>query len=93
MSLEALREASNRKLDDVRVIGGSALSSPLVWDGSARSFGTSYPVRTSGAGADFARMGFADVGFRLAFTAPGEPLEEAVKRLFETRSWYLAGGS
>jgi len=48
--------------DTVRVIGGSALSPPELWDGRARPFATAWPVAETSEG-------YSDVGFRLAFTA------------------------
>ena len=53
-----------RNRDAVRVIGGSALSPPELWDGRARPFVTAWPVGDTSEG-------YSDVGFRLAFTAPG----------------------
>ena len=62
--IEFLRENAGA----VGVIGGSALSPPELWDGKERPFGRAWPI-----GVGQLRAGAADVGFRLAFTAPGRP--------------------
>ena len=76
-----LRAALLQKLEKsprlVQVIGGSALSAPEVWDGKSRPFDTPLPVGPLVA----ERRGYSDVGFRLAFTAPGRPLPLALCRI------------
>jgi len=76
-----LRAALLQKLEKspslLQVIGGSALSAPQVWDGKKKSFDTPWPVGPRVA----ERRGFSDVGFRLAFTAPGEPFSLALRRI------------
>lgn len=56
------------------VIGGSALSAPALKDATA------YPLADPPNDKD---TRFSDVGFRLAFTAPTQPLDELVRRLVE----------
>jgi hypothetical protein len=65
--------------EKVRVIGGSALSSPKV------KVDTAQPVD-----AKEMQGGFSDVGFRLAFTAPAEPLYLRLSRLLADQG-YLTG--
>jgi len=85
-----LRAALLQKLEKnpnlVQVVGGSALSAPEVWDGKKNPFDTPRPVRERVA----ERRGFSDVGFRLAFTAPGEPLSLALRRVLASKG-YLPG--
>ncbi len=67
------------------VIGASALSPPELWDGKARPFDKAWPL-----GLVKGREGkdsFADVGFRLAFTAPTETPADRLKRILR-RSGY-----
>ena len=64
-------------IDKLRVIGGSALSSPDL------KVETPYPV-------DPAELhGFSDVGFRLAFTAPAEPLQARLRRTLTAQGYLL----
>lgn len=66
------------KADKLAVIGGSALSSPKV------------PLdRPQAVAYDEAAGGYSDVGFRLALTAPNEPLGLRLRRLLKDRG-YLA---
>jgi len=67
-----------------RVVGGSALSPPELWNGKGKPFARGYPVVL-----DEARAGLSDVGFRLAFTAPQESVAARIRR-FVRRQGYLA---
>lgn len=66
----------NQRLDSFRVIGGSALSPPELWDGKGKPFHTAYPVDQEALW-----QGYADVGFRLAFTAPRGTPADRLKRI------------
>ena len=70
-----------RAADKLRVIGASALSAPGLEPETPQA-------------VDFGRAsrGYADVGFRLAFTAPAESLHTRLRRLLQARG-YLAGAS
>jgi formylglycine-generating enzyme required for sulfatase activity len=63
----------------LRVVGGSALSGPELWDGRDRPFHKPWPVDAAGS-----RDGYADVGFRLAFTAPRETPAERLQRILRS---------
>ena len=89
----ALRELLIGNPDAVRVIGASALSSPELWNGKDKPFDKAYPFGISGERGDLANAGYSDVGLRLAFTAPGEPLQESLSRLLDQKNWYLTGAA
>ncbi|MBM4034151.1 MAG: hypothetical protein FJ291_20565 [Planctomycetes bacterium] len=67
-SANAVRGLAAKGAGRVKVVGGSALSPPELWDGKAKPFDTAYPAELKDA-----PWGFSDVGFRLAFTAPVDP--------------------
>jgi len=67
------------KADRFYVIGGSALSPPVV-----------KPETPARLAAKEAAFGYSDVGFRLAFTAPAESLSVRLRRLLTSRG-YLTG--
>jgi len=81
-----LAEALKKNPALVQVVGGSALSAPEVWDGKARPFDKPLPVGFRRGG----RGGYSDVGFRLAFTAPGEPFAVRLRRLLAARGYLPA---
>lgn len=89
----ALHDLLVKNPDAVRVVGGSALSSPELWnvveEGKDKPFGKAYLLDLSIIKAPSATAGYSDVGFRMAFTAPGEPLQETVSNLLDKRNWYL----
>ena len=62
----------------LKVIGGSALSPPELWNGADKSFAGAWPADLARA-----RRGYSDVGFRLAFTAPGDPVARRLKNLLK----------
>ncbi len=66
-----------QKHDHLRIIGGSAMSAPSVAIDQPQSL-----VRLQ-----YANLGFSDVGFRLAFTAPRVPLATQFNRLLSKRSY------
>jgi hypothetical protein len=66
----------NRRTDSFRVVGGSALSPPELWDGRSKPFYTPWPVDQRALW-----QGYSDVGFRLAFTAPRETPADKLKRI------------
>ena len=68
-----------RSIDRVRAIGGSATSAPQL------KVDTPYALDDAEA-----MEGFADVGFRLAFTAPAEARSVRLRRLLKTAG-YLTG--
>jgi len=68
------------------VVGGSALSPPEVWGGKGAPFGKAWPLKV----ADPRDACYADVGFRLAFTAPRETAAEALKRILLRRGYLTA---
>ena len=72
----------------LRVIGGSALSAPEVWDGKGKPFGKAWPVEL----VKGARDSYSDVGFRLAFTAPRETPADQLRRILRRRG-YLMGSA
>ncbi|HUT32686.1 MAG TPA: SUMF1/EgtB/PvdO family nonheme iron enzyme [Planctomycetota bacterium] len=83
---EAVRGFVQKHEASIGVIGASALSPPELWDGKARPFDKAWPL-----GLVKGREGkdsFADVGFRLAFTAPTETPADRLKRLL--RRWGYA---
>ncbi|MFW6163082.1 MAG: SUMF1/EgtB/PvdO family nonheme iron enzyme, partial [Planctomycetota bacterium] len=69
----------------LRVVGASALSPPVLWDGKDKPFHRAWPV-----GDADSRNGYSDVGFRLAFTAPREEPAARLKRMLRGAG-YLAG--
>ena len=58
------------------VVGASALSPSELWNGSDKPFDKAWKTKP-----DEAADGYADVGFRLAFTAPRESPAERLKRV------------
>lgn len=66
----------------VAVIGGSALSPPELWDGRDRPFDKPWPLPGPAS-----REGYADVGFRLAFTAPRESAAARLQRLLRSAAY------
>jgi len=78
---EDIRKLVQSAPGSVRVIGGSALSAPAL------SLAEPYvpdPARAS--------EGFADVGFRLAFTAPAMPLHTRLRRALNQRGYLPSAG-
>ena len=67
------------------VVGGSALSGPELWD---KGFDERYPVDVAGA-----RKGYSDVGFRLAFSAPGESAASQLWRLLAVPGYLTAASA
>ena len=63
---------------DLKVIGGSALSPPELENDQP------YPVPFNPA-----KLGFSDVGLRLAFSVPDESLHEKFKRLVRSASYQI----
>jgi hypothetical protein len=78
-SPKLIADALASRPGSVQVVGGSALSPPDM------QLDEPYPLDCSDP-----RRAFADVGFRLAFTAPVEPLAARLKRKLAARS-YLTG--
>jgi hypothetical protein len=82
-SATRLREFLDGTARALKVVGGSALSPPELWDGSAdRPFTRAYP-----AGLVKARQGYSDVGFRLAFTAPRVAPVSLVRRVLSDQGY------
>lgn len=63
------------------VIGGSALSDPRMETGKPQA-----------VTAEEAAGGYADVGFRLALTAPSEPLSQRLRRVITARGYLVPAG-
>ena len=78
ISAESVSEFIKQYAANIFVIGGSALS-PLSMDISLP-----YPVETSNQ-----RLGYSDVGMRLAFTAPIISLGDQVKAIFRQQNYIL----
>jgi hypothetical protein len=78
----ALRAFVDDARDQLKVIGGSALSPPELWNGTDRPFHAALPVSLSSA-----RIGFSDVGFRLAFTSPADPLVAKLQRILDKHAY------
>jgi hypothetical protein len=76
-------DLDNRRTASFRVVGGSALSPPELWDGRTKPFYTTWPVDQRALW-----QGYSDVGFRLAFTAPRETPTDKLKRIL-TDAGYL----
>jgi len=75
--VEKVVEAPANK-DNMKVIGGSSLSPPDVNESTAYQVNREDWVSAAPAEPD---KGFCDVGFRLAFTAPDQPLKDLVDPL------------
>lgn len=88
-SAPAFHELLLKNPEAIRVIGGSALSSPELWNGRDKPYDTTYPVDLSASRGEFAKTGYSDVGFRMAFTVPGYPLKDSLTRLLDQKNWYL----
>ncbi len=65
----------------IKIMGASAWSSRRLWNGADTPFDE--PLAASKA-----KFGHCDVGFRLAFTAPGEPMGLKIRRVLRERDWY-----
>jgi len=67
---DGLKQIMAKASGQIRVIGGSALSAPSI-------------SATKPQFVDYAEAsaGYADVGFRLAFTAPAETIQVRIRRL------------
>jgi hypothetical protein len=87
---EKVRAAAvdSAKAAKLNIVGGSAMSPPSLWDGKTKPFTTKVPVSGNELGS-----GYADVGLRLAFTAPTEPLSGKLKKLLTEKGRFLAPGS
>ena len=86
LSADALTAFLDEAAGPLKVIGGSALSPPELWNGSmGKPFGHAYAVDLA-----VAREGYADVGFRLAFSAPQESVLARVQRLLKTQGYVPA---
>ena len=72
----------DERADRFGVTGASALSPPELWDGAARPFDTVYEANST--------KGYADVGFRLAFTAPRAGLADVTRRSLEIMPYISA---
>jgi hypothetical protein len=81
-SAPAVQDLLRKGAGTLRVIGASALSDPKIAPTQP------YPVEPSEAAA-----GYADVGFRLAFTAPAEALHVRLRRLLNSRGYLPARGA
>jgi hypothetical protein len=80
MEPQAVKDLLDKKFESVGVIGGSALSpASLRVD------------QRYGLDRKDSANGYSDVGLRLAFKAPGEPLASRLKRLLDQRA-YLSSG-
>jgi hypothetical protein len=82
LSAKSLRDYLTGLAAALKVVGGSALSGPEAWDGKERQFD-----RALGVDLEPARLGYADVGFRLAFTAPKEPLVARLSRVLKEQGY------
>ncbi len=80
VSPPAAAEQTAKNIDKIAVIGGSALSGPRIETDKPQ------PVA-----AEEAAGGYADVGFRLALTAPSEPLSQRLRRVLVTRGYLVVG--
>jgi hypothetical protein len=80
--------ADSAKAGKLNVVGGSSLSPPGLWDGKAKPLGAKVPISPN----DLAQ-GYADVGLRLAVTAPTEPLSGRLKKLLADKGRFLAPGT
>jgi formylglycine-generating enzyme required for sulfatase activity len=78
----ALRAFVDEVKDQLKVVGGSALSPPELWDGKDRPFHTPLPTSLSGA-----RYGYSDVGFRLAFSSPSTPLVVKLQQILDKHAY------
>jgi hypothetical protein len=78
----AVRAYAEKHEADARVVGGSALSAPAVWNGAERPFHKTWPLDQPAS-----RDGWADVGFRLAFTAPRESPAARLQRILRARGY------
>ncbi len=72
------------------VIGGSALSPPGLWDGKHKPWGTAYPVDPVAAAGSY---GYADVGMRLAFTAPSRSQRQMTLEVLGAESGYVTAAT
>lgn len=78
---DELKQIMAKASDRIRVIGGSALSAP--------SIPASKPQLVDYAEAS---AGYADVGIRLAFTAPAETIQVRLRRLLTATGYPAVGG-
>lgn len=78
--VDGLKQIMAKASGDIRVIGGSALSAP--------SIPVNKPQLVNYAEAS---AGYADVGFRLAFTAPAETIQVRIRRLLSAMGYPAVG--